>query len=186
MWTPTYDVQVRDGTTARTATVNITNGNKTSSDKIVSPTGSAVFNISRVSLDKPIFISASIDGRDSDFFSVPARPQYDLVLKAVKADYGPIRRSGQFGPEAASAPFCLPDPEASSQYLPETAKKYVTGAGLDWQNRSSIDFSVDTPLSVCAIVSSAGVACTEDKCYHETTGHLNAILASTVKISYSN
>lgn len=45
VWTPTYNVEIKDRTTARTAAINITNGSKMSADKIISPTGSAVFNI---------------------------------------------------------------------------------------------------------------------------------------------
>jgi len=37
-------------------------------------------------------------------------------------------------------------------------------------------------LRVCAIVKSDGVACNEDACYHDTTGHLSAVLASITKI----
>jgi hypothetical protein len=185
-WTPTYDVQVKENTTARTARLTITNGTPVSNDKIISPTNSVVFNVMRPSLDKPIFISASIDGRDSDFFSFPERPQFDLKLTPVKNALS-IERSGQLGTTAVSLPLCLPDPQGDSQYLPETANKYVTGAGYLWDTVSSIDYSERTPLSVCAKVNTGGVGCVDPKpeCYHKTTGNLSATLASIVKINYS-
>lgn len=185
LWTPTYDVQVVDGKTSRQATINVTNGKNTSTgDKLVSPTKSVTFNVTRDSLDKPLSISASIDGKDSDFFTFPARPQNDLVLKSSIKDYGPIRRSGHFGNTAASAQFCLDAPDGVSQFLPSTVKTTVTGNGAEWKERSHIQVTEATPLRVCATVESAGVGCNEDACYHDTTGHLSAVLASITKIQY--
>lgn len=135
-------------------------------------------------MDEPLIITAAVDGRDSDFFILPARPKYDLVLSQAYRSYGPIRRSSHYGPEAASARFCLPSPDGSSQYLPETVTATATGNGLEWEGRSRIEIKQKTPLDVCAVVYSAGVPCKEESCYHDTTGHLSAVLASLVKIEY--
>jgi opacity protein-like surface antigen len=185
LWTPTYSVQVVDGKTSRAVTINVTNGKSVSKgEKIVEPTNSTTFNVVRDSLDKPVSISASVDGRDSDFFTFPARPQSDLVLKSVEADYGPIRRSGHYGNSPASGLLCLPAPDGSSQFLPSTVNATVTGNGSEWQGRSHIDITQKTPLKICAVVKSDGVGCNEDACYHDTTGHLSATLATITKIEY--
>jgi hypothetical protein len=155
-------------------------------DKVISPTGSVPFNITRQNLDKPIFISASIDGRESDFFSFPARPQSQVVLTLKPVDSLMIQRSGHYGTEAASLQFCLPAVSGDSEYLPGTASATVTGAGYQWKERFSINISQSSPLSICAVVSAGGVACGEAKCYFNTVGHLSAALASIVKINYSN
>ena len=187
-WTPTYDVKVIDGSTARPAEINMNSNGRLASSmkKTITPTGSVTFNIIRESLDKPISISAAIDGRESEFFTFPARPKYDLQLKSVVNSQGPIKRSGQFGNTAVTAtpPLCLPDLQGNSQYLPDTAKAYPTGAGEDWEKRSYVKIVDKTPLRMCALVSSDGVACNEDKCYHETTGWLSAVQASIVEIKY--
>ncbi|MBZ9907733.1 hypothetical protein LB557_17135 [Mesorhizobium sp. BR115XR7A] len=185
LWTPTYSVQVNDGTTDRVVAINVTNGKSMSTgEKRVAPTNSVTFNVQRESLDKPISISASIDGRDSDFFTFPARPQYDLVLRAIRSDTPPIRRSGHYGNTEASLPFCLPDPDGNSQFLPLSAQVTVTGNGAEWERRSHIALTTVNPLAVCAIVKSDGVGCNEDKCYHDTTGHLSATQVSITKIEY--
>jgi hypothetical protein len=185
VWTPTYSVQVIEGSTDRTVGINVTNGkNISAGPKRVSPTNSVTFNVVRENLDKPISISVSIDGRDSDFFTLPARPQYDLVLKSVRKDAGPLRRSGHFGNTAGSIPFCLDAPDGTSQFLPGTVKATVTGNGLEWEQRSHITVTETNPLATCAIVKSDGVGCNEDACYHDTTGHLSAIQTSVTKIEY--
>jgi hypothetical protein len=186
-WTPTYNPVVKEGTTDRTANVNITNGTLVSpNDKVISPTGSVPFNITRQSLDKPIFISASIDGRESDFFSFPARPQSGIVLTWKPVDSPMIQRSAHAGTEAASLPFCLPPVSSDSEYLSSTVSATVTGAGYQWKERSSINVSQASPLSICAMVNAGGVACGEAKCAFYTVGHLGAALASIVKIDYAN
>jgi hypothetical protein len=187
LWTPTYDVTVVDGKTSRLAIINVTNGkNISTGERIISPTKSVTFNVVRDSLDKPISISASVDGRDSDFFTFPPRPQSDLVLKSVKKDSGQIRRSGHFGNSPASALLCLDPPDGVSQFLPSTVKATVTGNGAEWEGRSHIAVTEATPLSVCAVVKSDGVGCNEDACYHDTTGHLSATEATITKMEYKN
>jgi len=187
-WRPNYNVSIlpvlgTSGTTNRTASVNVTNGRLIVPEKEISPQGAVVFNVVRDSLDKPIFISASIDGRESDFFSFPARPQSELKLTPVKNEIS-IVRSGQVGPSGASLPLCLPDPQGSSQYLIHTVKSSVTGSGDGWQSKSHIEVAEPNPLSICATVTSDAVGCVEDKCAHTTIGHLSATLISIVNINY--
>ncbi len=184
-WHPTYNVPVVQGTTDRQVHIDVTNGKTLSkNDVLVADKGQVSFKILREKLDEPITIVASIDEKVSDFFTFPARPQYKLSIVALEGTNGPMRRSGHYGNTPVSQPLCIKaDPDG--RLLVDSAVVNVTGAGAEWKERSGIVIDKGAnPLQVCATVSTAGVGCNEDACYHETTGHLRVLEMKITKIEY--
>ncbi len=99
-----------------------------------------------------------------------------------EGDSGAIRRSGQFGDTPVSVPLCV-NVNPGGRLLIDSATVNVTGAGAEWKERSNITIDKGAnPLQICATVYSAGVGCDEDKCYHETTGHLRVLEMAVKKI----
>ncbi|WP_146056471.1 hypothetical protein [Methylobacterium sp. V23] len=181
-WHPTYPVSVVDGATSRKASLNIVNGTALENEKLITDKGSISFKIKRDSLCKPISITASIDNRESDFFTFPAVPQFKINLTKKTVDSFVIRRSGHYGNTEFATNICIVN-DPSTALLPSSAKVNVTGAGMDWENRSKINILDGADqLGVCARVYSGGVPCDSEKCYHETTGHLSVLQASTERV----
>ncbi len=179
-WHPTYNVAIARGTTDRPVHIDITNGKLLSKNEtLIAEKGQVEFKVLRDNLDTPITIVASIDDKVSDFFTFPSRPKFKLDMPQREAS-DKIQRSGHFGDTPVSVPLCI-NANAGGRLLVDSATVTVTGAGAEWKERSNI--SIDkgaNPLLVCATVYSAGVGCDEDKCYHETSGHLR-VLEMTVK-----
>ena len=175
-WHPTYNVVVRSGTTDRPVHIDVTNGKLLSkNDATVAVKGQVPFKILRESLDTPITVIASIDEKVSDFFTLPAKPKFKLDIVSREFNFPTIQRSGKYGDSPVSYPSCL-EVNTGGRFLVDSAVVSVTGAGLEWKERSSISLDKGAnPLQVCATVNSAGVSCKEDKCYHETTGHLRVL-----------
>ena len=149
---------------------------------MIAEKGQVTFKILRDSLDLPITIVATIDEKVSDFFTFPATPKFKLELTQREDKYGPIRRSGQFGDTPVSAPLCI-NASPGGRLLVGSAAVNVTGAGAEWKERSNITIDKGSnPLQICATVYSAGVGCDEDKCYHETTGHMRVLEMAVKKI----
>lgn len=182
-WHPTYNVAVVRGTTDRVAHIDVTNGKLISkNDAIIAEKGQVEFKILRESLDAPITIVATIDDKVSEFFTFPARPKFQLEMAQREVNDGPIKRSGQYGDTPVSVPLCV-NANPGGRLLVDSATALVTGAGAEWKERSSI--SIDkgaNPLQVCATVYSAGVGCDEEKCYHETSGHLRVLEMAVKRI----
>ena len=145
-WTPTYDVPVVSGTTARPVQLLLTPSGGVAavsvdgavSPAMISPTKTVSYSVTRASLDEPLYITAVIDGRSSDILSFPSRAKKDISLSSVTQGSPLIRRSGHYGPDAASFRFCRTEPGEHSIYLPSSVKAEVTGAAYEWQPRSKI------------------------------------------------
>lgn len=177
-WHPQYNVAVVDGKTDRTVNVNVTNGTLASpNDKTIIQQGQVSFNLVRPDLDKPLYISASIDGRESEFFTFPPRTKSTLVVSLKKSAYGPIKRSGHFGDSEVGVNMCL-EPDNGGILIPSSARATVSGAGMEWQARSKNTLMDDNnQFQVCSRLWTAGVPCKEDTCYHEATGQLSVLQA---------
>ncbi|MDW9766671.1 hypothetical protein [Sinorhizobium meliloti] len=177
-WHPQYTVQVVDGKTERPVNVNITNGSLASSnDKIIQQQGQVTFNVLRPDLDKPLYITASVDNQESDFFTFPPIARSKMIVSLLKAERGPIKRSGHYGNTPVAVNMCL-EPEGGGILLPSTARATVTGAGHEWEQRSKNTLlENNNQFQVCSKLWTGGVPCNEDACYHETTGQLSVLQA---------
>jgi hypothetical protein len=182
-WHPTYKVSVVHNSTDRDVRIDVSNGKLLSkNDAVIAEKGQVTFKVLRESLDLPITIVATIDEKVSDFFTFPPKPKFKLELTQREDDIGPIRRSGHYGDTPVSLPLCI-KASPGGRLLVGSAVTTVTGAGAEWKERSNISLDKGAnPLEICATVYSAGVGCDEEKCYHETTGHLRVLEMAVKKI----
>lgn len=186
LWHPTYSVENKPTIgDEREVKLVITNGTLDFGDgSKLRPQQDAPFRISRLNLDKPLYLTALIDNKVSDQLEFPARPKQTVRTELREVKTEPFHRSGHYGPEQADwGPFCA-YPTNGGILLPSTAVASKSGGGHEYDARTSVTISSSSPLAVCITVHSKGTGSTEEKHGHHVQGSLTVAEAFMEGIKY--
>ena len=103
----------------------------------------------------------------------PANPSSTINLFQNQVTSPLLRRSGAYGPSAATlGPLCI-TPTHDGILIPSTARSTKAGAGYEWDLRTNVSISEIGPNQVCMIVSSRGVPGVEERYFHQIQGTLS-------------
>ena len=172
-WHPTYVSGDLNGA-ARHLQFLVTNGTVIGQDKAeIAPNSSMVFIVKRLDMFKVFNFQVSVDGQLSRLLDFPANPSSTINLFQNQVTSPLLRRSGAYGPSAATlGPLCI-TPTHDGILIPSTARSTKAGAGYEWDLRTNVSISEIGPNQVCMIVSSRGVPGVEERYFHQIQGTLS-------------
>ncbi|MER9581155.1 hypothetical protein [Mesorhizobium sp. M0276] len=185
-WHPTYTVDITDAEKdEREVNIVTTNGTVEYGERLkLRPNQNTLFQIDRLDLDLPFYMTAYIDKRASEQFEFPARPESTIAIELRTLTTDVFRRSGHYGPEAADwGPFCI-YPQKGGIMLPSTAVPTKSGSGYDFDRRTEVKISSSRALETCIIVHSGGVPDRVEKYGHQVQGTLSVAEAFVRKLKY--
>ncbi|ESX49423.1 hypothetical protein NLY43_25380 [Mesorhizobium sp. C416B] len=181
-WHPTYTVEITEAEkNEREVSIVTTNGTVGYGKKVkLRPNQNTLFQIERLNLDLPFYMTAYIDKRSSEELELPARPKSTIAIELRTLTTDLFRN----GPEAANwGPFCV-YPQKGGMLLPSTAVPTKSGAGYDFDRRTKVKISSIRALEACIIVHSDGVPDSVEKYERQVQGTLSVAEAFVQELKY--